>query len=33
MMDSFFIGVYPGITEEKMRYVLDVVGKFMRNYG
>jgi CDP-6-deoxy-D-xylo-4-hexulose-3-dehydrase len=33
MRDSFFIGVYPGITEEKMRYVLDVVGKFMRNYG
>lgn len=33
MKDSFFIGVYPGIDEEKMNYVLDKVGEFMRKYG
>ncbi len=29
MKDSFFIGVYPGIDEEKMDFVLDKIGDFM----
>jgi hypothetical protein len=32
MKDSFFIGVYPGIDEEKMNYILDKVGEFMGKY-
>ena len=29
MKDSFFIGVYPGIDEEKMAYVLKIIEEFM----
>lgn len=32
MKDSFFIGVYPGIDEEKMTYVVNRVEEFMKNY-
>jgi CDP-6-deoxy-D-xylo-4-hexulose-3-dehydrase len=32
MKDSFFIGVYPGIDEEKMTYVVSKVEEFMRKY-
>ena len=27
--DGFFLGVYPGINEEKIQYVKDVLDKFM----
>jgi CDP-6-deoxy-D-xylo-4-hexulose-3-dehydrase len=30
--DSFFLGVYPGLIEEKMKYVTEVVKKFMSKY-
>jgi CDP-6-deoxy-D-xylo-4-hexulose-3-dehydrase len=30
--NSFFMGVYPGIDEEQMKYVLDVVRKFISKY-
>lgn len=30
MKDSFSIGVYPRIDEERMRYMRDKVGEFMR---
>jgi len=32
MKDSFFIGVYPGIDEEKMTYVLCKIQEFMGKY-
>jgi len=33
MKDSFFIGVYPGINEDKMHYVIGMIEKFMEKYG
>ncbi|MEM2175499.1 MAG: lipopolysaccharide biosynthesis protein RfbH [Candidatus Micrarchaeia archaeon] len=32
LKDSFFIGVYPGITEEKMNYILEKIEEFMRKF-
>ena len=33
MKDSFFLGVYPGIDEEKMNYVLKKTDDFLANLG
>jgi CDP-6-deoxy-D-xylo-4-hexulose-3-dehydrase len=33
MKDSFFVGVYPGIDEGKMSYILNKVKEFMKNIG
>ena len=33
MRSSFFVGVYPGMTEEKMEYVIDVFRRFMGRYS
>ena len=30
MERSFFIGVYPGITNEMINYMIDQIGKFLR---
>jgi len=30
MRNSFFVGVYPGMTEEKMKYMIDVFREFIR---
>jgi len=32
MHNSFFLGVYPGITEEKIGYIIDVFKRFMNKY-
>jgi len=32
MRDSFFVGVYPGITEEKMKYLIEVFRRFVNKY-
>jgi CDP-6-deoxy-D-xylo-4-hexulose-3-dehydrase len=32
MRDSFFLGVYPGLTEEKMKYMIETARKFMNRY-
>lgn len=32
MRDSFFVGVYPGITEEKMEYMIEVLRRFVSRY-
>jgi CDP-6-deoxy-D-xylo-4-hexulose-3-dehydrase len=32
MNNTFFIGVYPGIDDEKMNYVIEKINKFMRQY-
>jgi CDP-6-deoxy-D-xylo-4-hexulose-3-dehydrase len=32
MNDSFFLGVYPGIDEEKMRFVLEKTEEFLMNF-
>lgn len=32
LRSSFFLGVYPGITEEKMNYMISVLEEFMRKY-
>jgi len=32
MKDSFFIGVYPGIDEEKMTYILNKIEEFMKRW-
>jgi CDP-6-deoxy-D-xylo-4-hexulose-3-dehydrase len=32
IQNSFFTGVYPGITEEKMNYVLDIMDSFFEKY-
>lgn len=29
MQESFFVGVYPGIDEEKMNYVISKIAGFM----
>ena len=29
MTDTFFVGVYPGIDDARMDYVIDVFGRFM----
>lgn len=31
-LDSFFLGVYPGITDEQLDYIEVVVERFMRDY-
>ena len=31
--NTFFIGVYPGITEDMIRHMLDTFGKFMQQKG
>lgn len=28
--DTFFLGVFPGITEEKMKYIIDCINEFFR---
>jgi len=30
MWNSFFLGVYPGLTDEKISYMLDVIEEFLR---
>jgi dTDP-4-amino-4,6-dideoxygalactose transaminase len=30
--DTFFLGVYPGITDEQMNYIRGVVNEFMSRY-
>jgi len=30
MWNSFFLGVYPGLTDEKISYMLDVIEGFLR---
>ncbi len=32
MNNSFFVGVYPGITEEAMAYMIDIFESFLRRY-
>jgi len=32
MNNLFWVGVYPGITEEKMRYVKRIVSDFFKRY-
>jgi CDP-6-deoxy-D-xylo-4-hexulose-3-dehydrase len=32
MNDSFFLGVYPGIDEEKMNYILEKTEEFLMNF-
>jgi len=32
MRDSFFVGVYPGITGEKMEYMIEVFRRFVSRY-
>jgi len=32
IQDSFFLGVYPGMTEEKMTYMMEVMKKFISKY-
>jgi CDP-6-deoxy-D-xylo-4-hexulose-3-dehydrase len=29
--NTFFIGVYPGLTQEMIRHILDVIGRFIRS--
>jgi len=29
MTDTFWIGVYPGMTERKLRYMADTIGRFI----
>jgi dTDP-4-amino-4,6-dideoxygalactose transaminase len=29
MYNSFFIGVYPGLSEEELAYVVDVIKRFI----
>jgi hypothetical protein len=31
MNNVFWIGVYPGLSEEMLEYVVDVIGNFVRN--
>ncbi|MCW4026790.1 MAG: lipopolysaccharide biosynthesis protein RfbH, partial [Candidatus Bathyarchaeota archaeon] len=33
MRNSFFVGVYPGLSEEKLRYVVDVFRDFISEHG
>lgn len=33
MHDSFFIGVYPSLTEEKINYVIQKFDEFLRKFG
>jgi CDP-6-deoxy-D-xylo-4-hexulose-3-dehydrase len=33
MNDSFFVGVYPGIGEEQINYMLDIFNKFLKKYN
>lgn len=30
---SFFIGVYPGLTDEKLKYMAEIFGNFINKYG
>ena len=32
LKDSFFIGVYPGIDKERMDYIINEIGEFMKKY-
>ena len=32
LKNTFFIGVYPGLTKEKMDYVCDCIDKFFKRY-
>jgi dTDP-4-amino-4,6-dideoxygalactose transaminase len=32
MNNLFWIGVYPGLTDEKIRFVLETFGKFFSQY-
>ena len=32
MNNSFFVGVYPGITEEALAYMIDIFDSFLRRY-
>ena len=32
MHDSFFLGVYPGLTEEKITYMVDVMKEFISKH-
>ncbi|MBC7334185.1 MAG: lipopolysaccharide biosynthesis protein RfbH, partial [Actinobacteria bacterium] len=32
MENSFFIGVYPGLTEEKINYIIEKIREFVSNY-
>ena len=31
-LDTFFLGVYPGITDEQMDYIETVVDKFVKSF-
>ena len=33
MRDTFFVGVYPGITQEKLKFMLESFDEFFRKYG
>lgn len=33
MKDTFWIGVYPGITEEQIEYIVSTIKEFVREYG
>lgn len=33
MRDTFFVGVYPGITQEKMEFMLESFDEFFQKYG
>lgn len=33
MHDTFFVGVYPGITQEKLKFMLESFDEFFKKYG
>jgi CDP-6-deoxy-D-xylo-4-hexulose-3-dehydrase len=33
MNNTFWVGVYPGLTEEKLQYVADTIGRILRDGG
>ena len=33
MKNSFWVGVYPGLTDEMIDYMLDVFARFFKSFG
>ena len=33
MNNLFWIGVYPGITKNKLNYIANTINRFLKNYG
>jgi CDP-6-deoxy-D-xylo-4-hexulose-3-dehydrase len=32
MNDGFWLGVYPGMTKEKLDYMIDTISRFIQKY-